>query len=95
MSGKRIPYGYQLKDGIIEADEETGKMVQEIFETYSRGIPVARLKDHIQGLKLHRTKISDILRDIRYLGDENIPKIIEKDLFEAVQQKKKRTLKKK
>ncbi len=71
------------------------KWYREIFETYSRGIPVARLKDHIQGLKLHRTKISDILRDIRYLGDENIPKIIEKDLFEAVQQKKKRTLKKK
>ena len=93
MSGKRIPYGYQLKDGIIEADEETSQMVQEIFETYSKGIPVSKMKDHIQGLKLHRTKISDILCDTRYLGDENIPKIIEKDLFEAVQQRRKERLK--
>lgn len=93
MSGKRIPYGYQLKDGIIEADEETSQMVQEIFETYSKGIPVARLKDHIQGLKLHRTKISDILCDARYLGDENIPQIIDAVLFETVQQRRKERLK--
>ena len=93
MSGKRIPCGYQLKDGIIEADEETSQMVQEIFETYSKGIPVARLKDHIQGLKLHRTKISDILCDARYLGDENIPQIIDAVLFETVQQRRKERLK--
>ncbi len=93
MSGKRIPYGYQLKDGIIEADEETGQMVQEIFETYSRGIPVARLKDYIQGLELSRTKISDILCDTRYLGDENIPQMIDAALFETVQQRRKERLK--
>ena len=93
MSGKRIPYGYQLKDGIIEADEETGQMVQEIFEIYNRGIPVARLKEHIQGLKLRRTKISDILRDARYLGDNNIPQMIDVALFEMVQQRRKERLK--
>ena len=84
MSGKRIPYGYQLKDGIIQADEETSQMVQEIFETYSRGIPISRLKEHIQGLELNRTKISDILRNTRYLGDENIPQMIDAVLFETV-----------
>ena len=93
MSGKRIPYGYQLKDGIIQADEETSQMVQEIFETYSRGIPISRLKEHIQGLELNRTKISDILRDTRYLGDENIPQMIDAVLFEMVQQRRKERLK--
>lgn len=93
MGGKRIPYGYQLKDGIIQADEETSQMVQKIFEIYSRGIPVARLKDYIQGLELNRTKISDILCDTRYLGDKNIPQIIQKDLFQAVQRRRKERLK--
>ena len=93
MSGKRIPYGYQLKDGIIQLDEKTSQMVQEIFEIYNRGIPVARLKEHIQGLKLRRTKISDILRDARYLGDNNIPQMIDVALFEMVQQRRKERLK--
>ncbi len=93
MSGKRISYGYQLKDGIIQADEKTSQMVQKIFEIYSKGIPVARLKDHIQGLKLHCTKISDILCDARYLGDENIPQMIDAVLFETVQQRRKERLK--
>ena len=93
MSGKRIPYGYQLKDGIIQLDEKTSQMVQEIFETYSKGIPISKMKDHIKGLELNRTKISDILRDARYLGDENIPQMIDAALFETVQQRRKERLK--
>ena len=93
MSGKRISYGYQLKDGIIQADEKTSQMLQEIFETYSKGIPISKMKDHIKGLELNRTKISDILRDARYLGDENIPQIIDAVLFEMVQQRRKEHLK--
>ena len=93
MGGKRISYGYQLKDGIIQADEKTSQMLQEIFETYSKGIPISKMKDHIKGLELNRTKISDILRDARYLGDENIPQIIDAVLFEMVQQRRKEHLK--
>lgn len=64
-------------------------MVQEIFEVYNRGVPVSRLKDHIEGLEIQRVKLSDMLSDKRYLGNEAFPQIINPELFEAVQQRKK------
>ena len=89
MNRKVTVYGYQFIDGMLQIDEEQSRMVQEIFEVYHSGIPVSRLKDHIEGLEINRVRLSDMLSDKRYMGDENFPKIIEPELFEAVQQRKK------
>ena len=89
MGRKTTVYGYRFKDGILQADKEQSKFVQEIFNVYNSGIPVSRLKDHIEGLEINRFRLSDMLSDKRYMGDENFPKIIEPELFEAVQQMKK------
>ena len=86
MGRKTTVYGYRFKDGILQADKEQSKFVQEIFNVYNSGIPVSRLKDHIEGLEINRFRLSDMLSDKRYMGDENFPKIIEPELFEAVQQ---------
>ena len=89
MGRKITVYGYRFKDGILQADKEQSKFVQEIFNVYNSGIPVSRLKDHIEGLEINRFRLSDMLSDKRYMGNENFPKIIEPELFEAVQQMKK------
>lgn len=89
MGRKVTVYGYQFKDGILQADKEQSRLVQEIFNVYNSGISVSRLKDHIEGLEINRVKLNDMLSDKRYMGDENFPKIIEPELFEAVQQMKK------
>ena len=89
MNRKVTVYGYQFIDGMLQADQEQSRMVQEIFEVYNRGVPVSRLKDHIEGLEIHRVKLSDMLSDKRYLGNEAFPQIINPELFEAVQQRKK------
>ena len=68
-------------------------MVQEIFRVYNSGVPVTRLKDHIEGLEINRVKLSDMLSDKRYLGNEAFPQIINPELFEAVQHRKKERLK--
>ena len=92
--GKKVTvYGYQFKDGILQADKEQSRMVQEIFKVYNSDVPVSRLKDHIEGLEINRVKLNDILSDKRYLGNENFPQIIDQELFEAVQQRKKERLK--
>lgn len=93
MNRKATVYGYQFIDGMLQADQEQSRMVQEIFEVYNRGVPVSRLKDHIEGLEINRVKLSDILSDKRYLGNKNFPQIIDQELFEAVQQRKKERLK--
>ena len=89
MNRKVTVYGYQFIDGMLQTDEEQSRFVQEIFRVYNSGVPVSRLKDHIEGLEINRVKLNDMLSDKRYMGDENFPKIIEPELFEAVQQMKK------
>ena len=89
MNRKVMVYGYQFIDGMLQTDEEQSRMVQKIFRVYNSGVPVSRLKDHIEGLEINRVKLNDMLSDKRYMGDENFPKIIEPELFEAVQQMKK------
>ena len=93
MNGKITVYGYQFVEGILQIDEEQSRMVQEVFKVYNSGIPVSRLKDHIEGLEINRIRLSDMLSDKRYLGNENFPQIIDQELFEAVQQRKKERLK--
>ena len=85
MGRKVTVYGYQFKNGILQADKEQSRFVQEIFNVYNSGISVSRLKDHIEGLEINRVKLNDMLSDKRYMRDENFPKIIEPELFEAVQ----------
>ena len=63
--------------------------MQEIFRVYNSGVPVSRLKDHIEELEINRVRLSDMLSDRRYLGNKNFPQIIDQELFEAVQQRKK------
>ena len=89
MSRKATVYGYQFAEGILQIDEERSRMVQEIFRVYNSGIQVSRLKDHIEGLEINRVRLSDMLSDRRYLGNENFPQIIDQELFETVQQRKK------
>ena len=89
MNRKVTVYGYQFIDGMLQTDEEQSRFVQEIFRVYNSGVPVSRLKDHIEGLEINRVKLNDMLSDKRYMGNENFPKIIEPELFEAVQQMKK------
>ena len=93
MNRKVTVYGYQFINGMLQADEKQSRIVQEIFRVYHSGVPVSRLKDHIEGLEINRVKLSDMLSDKRYLGNENFPQIINPELFEAVQQRKKERLK--
>ena len=93
MNRKVTVYGYQFIDGMLQADEKQSRMVQEIFKVYNSGVPVSRLKDHIEGLEINRVRLSDMLSDRRYLGSETFPQIIDQELFEAVQKRKKERLK--
>ena len=89
MNRKVTVYGYQFTEGILQIAPEQSRTVQEIFRVYNSGVPVSRLKNYIEGLEINRVKLSDMLSDKRYLGNEAFPQIINPELFEAVQQIKK------
>ena len=89
MNRKVTVYAYRFTEGILQIAPEQSRIVQEIFSVYNSGVPVSRLKDHIEELEINRVRLSDMLSDRRYLGNEVFPKIIDQELFEAVQQRKK------
>ena len=88
INAKITVYGYRFVNGIVEVDPEQGRLVQKIFEVYNSGILVSRLKDQIEGVTLDSWKLSDMLSDRRYLGDEKFPQIIAPKLFQATQERK-------
>ena len=88
MNRKVTVYGYRFTEGILQIAPEQSRIVQEIFSVYNSGVPVSRLKDHIEELEINRVRLSDMLSDKRYLGNEVFPKIIDQELFEAVQKRK-------
>lgn len=88
MNRKVTVYGYRFTEGILQIAPEQSRIVQEIFSVYNSGVPVSRLKDHIEELEINRVRLSDMLSDRRYLGNENFPQIIDQELFEAVQKRK-------
>ena len=89
MNRKVTVYGYQFTEGILQIVPEQSRIVQEIFRVYNSGVPVSRLKDYIEELEINRVRLSDMLSDRRYLGNKNFPQIIDQELFEDVQQRKK------
>lgn len=98
------PMGYKIEDGKILINREHEKIIKRIFKDYDNGVSavkiVATLKE--QGIKnvhgrlswTHAT-IGRILENHNYLGTEYYPKLIEKELFERVQEKREQARKNK
>jgi hypothetical protein len=88
-----IPYGYQMTNGKPEINPDEQVVVLKIFESYLEGksfgiIAKALETDNIQFAQdrtdWNKNRIKRILSDIRYVGVDDYPAIIERDAFEGV-----------
>lgn len=91
------PIGYSIREGKIVIDDEKRKIVQKIFTDYDHGISLMKIADSLKERKIENTHgrvtwthgvIGKILENHNYLGTEYYPQIIEKELFERVQNKR-------
>lgn len=82
-----IPYGYKIENGQAIPDPETAPKVKAFFENYMEGLPVAPA---CLAAKVERAPHSSwkILEDRRYMGDDFYPRIIDPEVFEAVQRER-------
>ena len=79
-----IPYGYRIVDGKAVVDKAQAEQVRRFFEEYISGKSLkAAAKE--AGLKLISSSAGCMLRNIRYLGDDYYPTIIEQDLFDKAE----------
>lgn len=91
------PIGYKVLNGKIVVYEEHRRLVEQIFIDYDNGVSALRIAKKLKekGVKNANDKVSwthasigRILENHNYLGTEDYPQIIDKELFDRVQQKR-------
>lgn len=97
-NGGRIKLGYRLtKDKYFEINPERAELVRMIFTKYANNeASVAALHKELVSLGVYNVpsagyngikQMNAILRDRAYIGENNYPRLISDDLFNAVQAK--------
>lgn len=78
------PLGYRIENGKAVIDEAAAEHVRMLFASYLSGdsLDTASKKSSIQAT---HGGIGRMLQNIRYLGDDYYPALIESDTFVAVQ----------
>ena len=83
MATRRLPYGYRFDGTTIIIDDIEGKVVKEIYELFCEGIYITKIKNYIKNFDMSRHKVKRILEDEVYIGKNDLPSIIDEDLFET------------
>ena len=92
MATRRLPYGYRFDGTTIVIDDIEGKIVKEIYELFCDGVYITKIKNYIKNFEMSRHKVKRILDDKVYIGENDLPKIIDEDLFETAQKIKNQRL---
>ena len=92
MATRRLPYGYRFDGTTIIIDDIEGKVVKKIYELFCEGIYITKIKNYIKNFDMSRHKVKRILEDDVYIGKNDLPPIIDEDLFETAQKIKNQRL---
>lgn len=92
-----MPMGYTLIDGKIEIQEDSRLIVEQIFKDYAAGestnsiakkLREADGDDTQNSRKWVHAAVGRVLENKKYLGTEQYPQIIDKELFDRVQERR-------
>ena len=81
----RLCYGYTIRDGRLEVQEKEAENIRKIFKNYLAGNALIKSAEFV-GLKKNSSSVKRILTNKKYLGNENYPKIIDRESFEKAGQ---------
>lgn len=76
----RLCYGYTIRDGRLEVQENEAENIRKIFKNYLAGNALIKSAD-LAGLKKNSSSVKRILTNKKYLGNEIYPKIIDRESF--------------
>lgn len=74
---KHIPYGYRIENGMTVVDEVEADAVRKFFDYYISGLALMAAAEKA-GLRLYHRSAERMLRNVKYLGDDYYPAIIDK-----------------
>ena len=90
-----LPFGYEVFDGIICISENEAVIVQSIFEGYKSGLSYQAIADDLKARKVNylenrydwnKNRVKRILENKKYIGLSQMPRLIEEELFNEVQE---------
>ena len=90
MKNRRIPYGYEMKNGSIVICESESVVVKQIFADYIGGKNLKSIADSLMNRKIeylpaetgwNKNRIKRIIEDKRYIGDNIYPNIIQEEIL--------------
>ena len=91
MKNRRFPYGYEMRNGIIQINEKEATVLINIFEQYINGSNLKEIANSLTISKIeylpdecnwNKSRIKRMIEDKRYIGDEKYPQIINEKIFE-------------
>lgn len=97
MKYRTIPFGYTLTDGIIAVHLQEKKTIEIICDAYLSGASLLHIAKRLNERKIeyqpgvtgwNKARIKRIIEDTRYLGMDPYPAILDRDKFNAMQQRK-------
>lgn len=81
----RLCYGYTIRDGRLEIQENEAEYIRKIFDNYLAGNALIKSAELV-GLKKNSSSVKRILTNKNYLGNDIYPKIIDIESFEKTGQ---------
>lgn len=82
---RHIPYGYRIENGLAVVDEEEAAVVRRFFDYYISGLALMAAARKA-GLKLYHGSAGRMLRNVKYLGDDYYPAIIDQETFDKAEE---------
>ncbi|MBR0599744.1 recombinase family protein [Sinanaerobacter chloroacetimidivorans] len=98
MMQRHMPIGYKLVEGKIQFDEPKAAAVKKVFADYLSGTSTHAIAKQLTQMGFmnasdkaswNHGSIGKILENVKYLGNEFYPQIIDTRLFEQVQNRRK------
>ena len=90
MSIYSTPFGYKVEMGRIVVDPEESIIVKQIFNWGSQGYSLSKISKMVSQsfpiVQFNKNKVSRILKDARYVGNDIFESIIDQASFERVDQ---------
>lgn len=79
-----VPYGYKIESGVAMLNEPEANKIKQLFTSYVEFKSIKKAND-IAGIDKTHSVVGRLLKNEIYLGNDYFPQIIDKDLFEKVQ----------
>ena len=91
---RKIPFGYIIRDGLIQPHPQEADAVRYIFGQHLAGFSLLTIAEDMarQGVRYHqhtsewnKNMVKRILENRKYIGESGYPKLVSNEDFEAVQ----------